>query len=69
MNKIVQCVPNISEGKDLDKINYIVEPLKNQYGFQLVSVEPDANYHRTVITLIGDPEKMIDPLPVIPNPV
>lgn len=60
--RIVQCVPNISEGRDLDKIQKIVAPLKNQEGFSLISVEPDANYHRTVITLIGDPEKMIMPL-------
>lgn len=62
MSKIVQCVPNISEGKDLDIINYIVEPLKHKEGFKLVSVEPDQSYHRTVITLIGDPEMMIEPL-------
>lgn len=62
MNQIVQCVPNLSEGKDLTKINYIVEPLKNQHGFKLISFEPDVNYNRTVITLIGDPKKMIEPL-------
>ena len=62
MARIVQCVPNISEGKDLDIINYIVEPLKNKEGFKLVSVEPDLNYHRTVITLIGEPDMMIEPL-------
>ncbi len=60
--RIVQCVPNISEGRDLEKINQIVAPLKDKEGFSLISVEPDANYHRTVITLIGDPEKMIIPL-------
>jgi glutamate formiminotransferase len=60
--RIVQCVPNISEGRDLDKIQKIVAPLKDQEGFSLISVEPDANYHRTVITLIGDPEKMMIPL-------
>lgn len=62
MQQIVQCVPNISEGKDLKKINYIIEPLKNQEGFKLISAEPDQNYHRTVITLIGDPKYMIKPL-------
>ncbi len=62
MNKIVQCVPNISEGRDMKKIEYMTEPLKNQEGFKLISVEPDKDYHRTVITLIGDPEKMIEPL-------
>lgn len=60
--RICQCVPNISEGRDLEKINQIVAPLKDKEGFSLISVEPDQNYHRTVITLIGDPEKMIMPL-------
>ncbi|PKK97081.1 MAG: glutamate formimidoyltransferase [Tenericutes bacterium HGW-Tenericutes-3] len=62
MNPIVQCVPNISEGRDLSKIEYIVEPLRNQEGFKLISVEPDKDYHRSVITLIGDPKMMIEPL-------
>jgi glutamate formiminotransferase / 5-formyltetrahydrofolate cyclo-ligase len=62
MNKIVQCVPNISEGRDLSKIEYIISPLKNQEGFKFISAEPDKDYNRTVITLLGDPEKMIIPL-------
>lgn len=60
--KIVQCVPNISEGRDLKKIEQIVEPLKNKQGFKLISYEPDKDYNRTVITLIGDPHQMIMPL-------
>ncbi|MCR3905499.1 MAG: glutamate formimidoyltransferase [Tenericutes bacterium] len=62
MSKIVQCVPNISEGRDLAKIEYITEPLKNKEGFKCISVEPDKDYNRSVITLLGDPEKMIDAL-------
>lgn len=62
MKPIVQCVPNFSEGKDLTKVEAIVEPLKNQEGFKLVSYEPDKDYNRTVVTLIGDPEAMMKPL-------
>ncbi|MFA5560316.1 MAG: glutamate formimidoyltransferase [Acholeplasmataceae bacterium] len=62
MTKIVQCVPNISEGRDIKKIEYIIEPLKNQAGFKLVSYEPDKDYNRTVVTLLGDPEAMLKPL-------
>ena len=62
MKKIVQCVPNISEGRDLEKIKKVIEPLKDKKGFKLISYEPDQDYHRTVITLIGDPDDMIDPL-------
>jgi glutamate formiminotransferase / 5-formyltetrahydrofolate cyclo-ligase len=60
--KIVQCVPNISEGRDIKLIEYIIAPLKNRSGFKLVSYEPDKDYHRTVITLLGDPFQMIVPL-------
>lgn len=62
MNPIVQCVPNISEGRDIGKINYITAPLKNQEGFKCISVEPDHDYNRSVITLIGNPQAMIEPL-------
>ncbi|HEY8364327.1 MAG TPA: glutamate formimidoyltransferase [Haloplasmataceae bacterium] len=53
--KIVQCVPNFSEGQDLDKVEKIVSCLKNKPGFKLVSYEPDPNYNRTVVTLLGEP--------------
>lgn len=62
MKPIVQCVPNISEGRDIQKIEAIIAPLKDREGFKLVSYEPDPNYNRTVITLIGDPHMMIMPL-------
>lgn len=62
MARIVQCVPNFSEGRNADKINKIVEPFKNREGFKLVSYEADGDYNRTVVTLLGDPEKMIEAL-------
>ncbi|MFW5913583.1 MAG: glutamate formimidoyltransferase [Bacillota bacterium] len=62
MQKVVQCVPNISEGRDRERIETIVAPLKGKSGFTLVSYEPDADYNRTVITLIGDPDAMKEPL-------
>lgn len=57
---IVQCVPNFSEGRDLDKVEQIVACLKNKEGFKLISYEPDPSYNRTVVTLLGDPERIID---------
>lgn len=60
--KIVQCVPNFSEGRDLDKVEEIVSVLKNKEGFKLVSYEPDGDYNRTVVTLLGDPEKISEAL-------
>ncbi|HRY77730.1 MAG TPA: glutamate formimidoyltransferase [Candidatus Izemoplasmatales bacterium] len=62
MGKIIECVPNFSEGRDSALIERIVEPLKNRAGFRLVSYEPDQDYNRTVVTLLGDGEAMIQPL-------
>jgi glutamate formiminotransferase len=53
--KIVQCVPNYSEGRDLEKVEKIVASYKNREGVKLLSCEPDADYNRTVVTVIGDP--------------
>ena len=60
MSKVVQCVPNFSEGRDLAKVEEIVSVLKGKEGFKLVSYEPDGDYNRTVVTLLGDPLKIID---------
>jgi len=56
MDVIVQCVPNFSEGKDLEKIDRIVQPLKNKENVKLLSVEADATYNRVVVTVIGEPQ-------------
>lgn len=55
-NKIVQCVPNFSEGKDLEVVEKIVAPFKNREDVRLLSYEPDADYNRVVVTVIGEPE-------------
>ncbi len=58
MAKLVQCVPNFSEGKDLEKIKKIAEPFQNNDKIKYMGAEPDADYNRTVITVIGDPEEV-----------
>lgn len=63
MNKVVQCVPNFSEGRDLKKVEAIAATLQNKEGFKCISVEPDGDYNRTVVTLLGDPEAIIKVLP------
>ncbi|WP_423363847.1 glutamate formimidoyltransferase [Mycoplasma sp. P36-A1] len=60
MAKIVECVPNYSEGTDMSKIEKITEAFKNKDGVRLVDVDADANYNRTVVTVIGDPQKVKD---------
>lgn len=54
MKKVVECVPNISEGRDADKIKAIVGVLERP-GVKLLDVSSDANHNRTVITCAGDP--------------
>lgn len=60
MAKIVECVPNFSEGRDLKKINRIINVVKADNNIKLINYEADADYNRTVVTLIGEPEQMID---------
>ncbi|MGE0003248.1 MAG: glutamate formimidoyltransferase [Candidatus Izemoplasmatales bacterium] len=59
MKRIVECVPNISEGKDHAKIKRITDVFSSFEGIKVLSVEPDGDYNRTVITLLGDPEEII----------
>jgi len=58
--RIVECVPNFSEGRDIDKINRIMSVVKVDKHIKLVNFESDADYNRTVVTLIGDPDHMIN---------
>ena len=51
-SNIVECVPNISEGRDQDKINRIVDAARIE-GVKILGVEPDPDYNRTVITFAG----------------
>jgi len=55
-NKIVECVPNFSEGRDPEKINAIIEPFKHTSGVRLVNCEPDKDYNRVVVTVLGEPD-------------
>lgn len=65
--KIVECVPNFSEGRDQAKIKRIINVFENHKEIKLVNYEADGDYNRTVVTLIGDPDKMIDALMDLTN--
>ena len=58
--KLIECVPNISEGRNKDIINKIIEPLKNRKNVYLLDVDSGYDTNRTVITFIGSPENVID---------
>jgi len=53
---LVECVPNISEGRDHHKIQALAQIIKQHDGVALLDVDSDADHHRTVITFAGTPE-------------
>ena len=58
--QLIECVPNISEGRDLDKINTIANVVETVDGIKLLDVDPGAATNRTVITFVGEPEQVIE---------
>ncbi len=61
MNKqIIECVPNISEGKDITKIHTIANVVKEVEGVKLLDVDPGKATNRTVITFVGEPANVIE---------
>jgi len=58
--QLIECVPNISEGRDLDKINTIANVVETVQGVKLLDIDPGAATNRTVITFVGEPEQVIE---------
>src|SRR5210317_281880 len=60
MNKIIECVPNFSEGRDLKKIEKIVEPFRGKDGVKLLDYQSDEDHNRAVVTVVGSPEPLTE---------
>jgi glutamate formiminotransferase len=58
MKKIIECVPNFSEGRDLKKIEKIVEPFRGKEGVKLLDYQNDEDHNRSVVTVVGEPEAL-----------
>ena len=58
--QIIECVPNISEGKDLKKINTIANVVTEVEGIKLLDIDPGKATNRTVITFVGAPSQVIE---------
>ncbi len=56
MSKLVECVPNFSEGRDLDKIEKIVNPFRGKDGVKLLDYKRDEDHNRVVVTVVGEPQ-------------
>src|SRR5437588_8320296 len=60
MQKLIECVPNFSEGRDPDIIRQITNAIALGDGVSLLDVDPGATTNRTVVTFVGSPETVVE---------
>lgn len=60
MNKIIECVPNFSEGRDQKIIDAISEAIRSTPGCSLLDVDPGKSTNRTVYTFVGSPQAVVE---------
>lgn len=60
MRKIIECVPNFSEGRDMAIIDQITKSITSVEGVKLLDVDPGNATNRTVVTFVGEPEAVIE---------
>ena len=60
MQKLIECVPNFSEGGDADVIRQITDAIESAEGVSLLDVDPGATTNRTVVTFVGTPEAAVE---------
>src|SRR5213595_600108 len=59
MQKLIECVPNFSEGRDQNVIRQITDVIKSVEGVSFLDVDPGASTNRTVVTFVGNPEAAV----------
>ncbi len=60
MIQIIECVPNFSEGQDMEIIKQITNQVESVEGVKLLDVDPGKATNRTVVTFVGDPESVVE---------
>ena len=60
MKQIVECVPNFSEGRDLNIIRQITDEVESVKGVKLLDVDPGEATNRTVVTFVGEPDNVVE---------
>ncbi len=60
MNRLIECVPNFSEGRNMDVINQITDVIRRAKGVKLLDVDPGEATNRTVVTFVGSPEAVVE---------
>lgn len=58
--RIIECVPNFSEGRDMAVIKSITDSIESVEGVKLLDVDPGAATNRTVVTFVGDPDAVVE---------
>lgn len=58
MERIVECVPNFSEGRDLNKVEKILDVFRGKREVKLLDYSSDEDHNRTVVTVVGEPEAL-----------
>ena len=58
MEKILECVPNFSEGRDLKIVEQIIDPFRKTDGVKLLDYQTDEDHNRSVVTVVGDPRAL-----------
>ena len=58
MKKILECVPNFSEGRDLKKVEKIIEPFRRKDSVKLLDYQSDKDHNRSVVTVVGEPQPL-----------
>ena len=60
MQKLIECVPNFSEGRDQNIIRQITDAIESVDGVSLLDVDPGASTNRTVVTFVGSPDAAVE---------
>src|SRR5215510_6546012 len=60
MQKLIECVPNFSEGRDQNVIRQVTDSIKSVEGVSLLDVDPGASTNRTVVTFVGSPDAAVE---------
>ncbi|MGI5852795.1 MAG: glutamate formimidoyltransferase [Bacillota bacterium] len=60
MPRIVECIPNFSEGRDAEKVKQILEAISSVPGIKLLDHSMNADHNRSVVTFIGEPERVLE---------
>lgn len=58
--RVIECVPNFSEGRDMSIIKQITDAIETVGGVRLLDVDPGRDTNRTVVTFVGDPESVVE---------